>query len=397
MTAEETIRSASEASRKGTPKADPVAEKRVWESKAEPVAEEKARVQAKGPDGPGRKHASWRNDALNRNWLKALFLMFTLSLIGVVISIVTGSSIPLWLLFGFSTIFSIEKWFNYQTRKYKGIGKLYRLLLNSCILLLFGLLIWSGIKLFSQQFVYNPLVGSLIFLAEFVFFIWMWRVVAKNSWRWPSMKLTVSSLIALSVVLAFAGVQPISTYKDTALTKIGSAFSGIGSGNQQEVINPIILATPVQPTPPIVATQPTLKDPTWSELLDFLQADDTDTHPYVYPTFVCENFAEMLQNHAKKAGWRCAIVTVQLSGYPDFYHYGIPSNTGHALNAFQTTDRGLVYVDDTRAQGGPANQDNTVDVEIGKQYVPMALFPDPNWLPNSEPMGIVVSIGDPRW
>jgi uncharacterized protein YkwD len=93
------------------------------------------------------------------------------------------------------------------------------LLLNLSILSLLGLIIWTGIKLFSQQFVQSPLVGSLIFLAEFCIFIWMWRVVAKNSWRWPSMKLTVFSLICLFVIFAFAGVNPFSDYKTSLITR----------------------------------------------------------------------------------------------------------------------------------------------------------------------------------
>ncbi len=159
------------------------------------------------------------------NWLIALLFIFSLSVIGLGISLYIGSFIPFWLLTGFSFIYSIEKWFIYFTRKYKVIGRLYRLLLNFSILSLLGLIIWSGIKLFSQQFIYSPLAGSLIFLAEFVLFIWMWRVVAKNSWRWPSMKLTVFSLICLFVIFAFAGVQPVSSYKDNVISKLNTYWT----------------------------------------------------------------------------------------------------------------------------------------------------------------------------
>lgn len=152
------------------------------------------------------------------NWLLALLLVFSLSILGLGASFLTGSLIPFWLLFSFSIIYSIEKWFSQVTRKSKAIGKLYRLLLNLGILSILGLLIWSGIKLFSGSFHYNPVIGSLIFLAEFVFFIWVWKVVARNSWRWPSMKLTIFSLICLLLIFTFAGVQPFSTYKDNLVT-----------------------------------------------------------------------------------------------------------------------------------------------------------------------------------
>ncbi len=129
------------------------------------------------------------------NWVLSLLLIFALSIIGLGITFFIGNSIPFWLMFGFSLIFSIEQWFHYLIRKYKSIGKLYRLILNCSTLSLLALIVWSSIRLFSQQFTSSPLFGSLIFLAEFVLFIWMWRVVSKNSWRWPSMKLTIFSLL----------------------------------------------------------------------------------------------------------------------------------------------------------------------------------------------------------
>jgi uncharacterized protein YkwD len=153
------------------------------------------------------------------NWLIALLFIFAVSIIGLGISLYISSFVPFWLLSGFSFIYSIENWFYYFTRKHKGLGKLYRLLLNLSILSLLGLIVWSGIKLFSQQFIHSQLIGSLVFLAELVFFVWMWRIVSKNSWRWPSMKLTVFSLICLFVIFAFAGVKPFSDYKTSLNTR----------------------------------------------------------------------------------------------------------------------------------------------------------------------------------
>jgi transglutaminase-like putative cysteine protease len=174
-------------------------------------------------------------------------LIFALSIVGLGISMFIGSFIPFWLMFGFSSIYSVEKWLYYFTRKYKGIGKLYRLLLNLSILSLLGLLVWSGIKLFSHQLAQSSLVGSLIFLAEFILFIWIWRVVAKNSWRWPSLKLTVFSLLCLFVIFAFAGVQPLSDYKDNILNKMSSGGDS----------TPTATLVPVQPIPEVVKPTPT--------------------------------------------------------------------------------------------------------------------------------------------
>ena len=168
------------------------------------------------------------------------------------------------------------------------------------------------------------------------------------------------------------------------------------------VVNPS--PQPSTPTPPPETTpKPTpaekLNNPTWEQLVSFLERDDTDRHPYVYPAFVCEDFANMLQDHATKAGIRCAVVHVQLSGYPDWFGYGIPSNTGHACNAFQT-DRGLVYIDDTGQPSGqlpPMGADKTVDIQVGRDYIPYGLFPSMGWSSQWGDMGTITAINPARW
>jgi len=79
-------------------------------------------------------------------------------------------------------------------------------------------------------------------------------------------------------------------------------------------------------------------DPTWNELISFLQIDDTDKQPYNFSSFVCADFAERLHNNAESSGIRAAWVSVDFE-----------SGEGHALNAFNTTDKGLVYVDCTQS------------------------------------------------
>lgn len=225
----------------------------------------------------------------------------------------------------------------------------------------------------------------------------------------PKFAVVFWPLFAVAVFCAFVGISPFSDIKGIITTSIQGWQEQIAT---TEIIEPPKETTIVQPIKPqmtipqtitipepISVPQSNLRDPSWSQLLAFLKADDTDAHSYQYPTFVCADFARMLQNNAYKAGWRCAIVEVQLSGYPDWYNYGIPSNTGHSCNAFNTIDRGLVYIDCTRAAqtSGPANQDNTVDVQVGNAYIPRALFPSAGWYSSSLSMGIVTEIGNPQW
>lgn len=358
-----------------------------------------------------------------QNWLIGLLLVFALSVVGLGVSLFAGSFIPLWLMFGFSTIYSIEKWLYYFTRKSKGIGKLYRSLLNLSILSLLGILVWTGIRLFSQQFVQSTLMGSLIFIAEFVLFILMWKVVAKNSWRWPSMKLTVFSLLCLVVVFAFAGVQPTATYKDETIEKVTIFFgeqkekadeklAKAKSEEKDRIRQQEIDREDREVEQKIIDEQNKIKEaelsglihngvilnnPTWSELKKFLFEDDTDEIEYVYPTMVCADFANRLQRNAKEAGWRCAIVSIESTGYDDPFGFGIASDAGHACNAFETTDRGLVYIDSTGWVSGigPLPADRLAKLEIGKRQINTFIFLSDGWI-NKDNVSVTKSI-DIRW
>jgi hypothetical protein len=155
-----------------------------------------------------------------KNWLIALLLIFSLSIVGLGISLFVKNFIPLWVLLGFSIIYSVEKWFYNFTIRHKLLGKVYRLLLNLSILSLFGLIVWTGFKLFSHNLIQNTFIGALLFLFELICFIWIFRIITRNSWRQPSMKLTVFSLICLFLIFSFAVVQPMAGYKNVAVSKI---------------------------------------------------------------------------------------------------------------------------------------------------------------------------------
>ncbi len=119
------------------------------------------------------------------------------------------------------------------------------------------------------------------------------------------------------------------------------------------------------------------RDPSYAELVAFLNADKTDQFPYdvagtgAAPTFtvgdprrlvdktlwtkvaeglasqptprICSDFAEMLHNNAEIHGFRAGYVGITLAG----------TTSGHAIDVFNTTDRGLVYVDDTGGDPKP--------------------------------------------
>ena len=132
-----------------------------------------------------------------------------------------------------------------------------------------------------------------------------------------------------------------------------------------------------------LANSETASNPKWAELLDFLREDKTDENTYVPDVYVCRHFARDLHNNAELAGIRAAYVAVKLPG------------AAHALNAFKTTDRGLVFIDCNglpASQSGPSNCDKTVDVRLGEHYIPESLFPESSWGAIWEDMGTVLDM-----
>lgn len=106
-------------------------------------------------------------------------------------------------------------------------------------------------------------------------------------------------------------------------------------------------------------------DPSYEELKTFLKADRTDTIPYDYDSFVCADFAEAVHNNAEKSGIKAGFVNI------DFNEI----NDGHACNVFNTTDRGLVFVDCVSPIGNNLeNNDKIANMEIGKKYDVKGLF-----------------------
>jgi len=130
--------------------------------------------------------------------------------------------------------------------------------------------------------------------------------------------------------------------------------------------------------PIVLVNNPDATNPTYAELVAFIKEDSTDEHRYATSVdvyigsaevpYVCSDFAEAVHNNAEAAGIKAAWVGIGLEG----------EDEGHACNAFETTDRGLVYIDCT---GGDlwsrlahlftptsTSWDKVAYVEIGKEY-----------------------------
>jgi len=108
---------------------------------------------------------------------------------------------------------------------------------------------------------------------------------------------------------------------------------------------------------------PTAKNPTWSQLIAFLSQDHTEQYTYNIGVYDCSEFSRDVHNNAEAAGIRAAMV-----------HIGFRNEiVGHALNAFLTSDYGLVYVDCT-GNVDCTGEDTIARVKAGKDYRAVELY-----------------------
>lgn len=181
---------------------------------------------------------------------------------------------------------------------------------------------------------------------------------------------TRGTLNTTEVVLATTQADLLSTRNDlvVAETTLASTLSTLATAQQQlsEVAQELGVAQETlaglgvtiyasgQNYDVNLVDNPDATNPSWSELLDFLSDDQTENNEYVEDVYDCSEFSRDVHNNAEAVGIRSAVVHVSFSNVFPFF--------GHAVNAFLTTDYGLVYVD---CAGPP---DTVARVESGEEY-----------------------------
>jgi len=91
-----------------------------------------------------------------------------------------------------------------------------------------------------------------------------------------------------------------------------------------------------------------LKNPTFQELRDFILRDRVNRNEFVLNLYECRHFATDVNNNAEAKGLRCAFVLLCFD------------RGQHAVVAFDTTDRGLVYIE--------PQTDAAIHPEVGGKY-----------------------------
>ena len=68
-----------------------------------------------------------------------------------------------------------------------------------------------------------------------------------------------------------------------------------------------------------------LRNPTYTEVTDFMARDRTDENEYEEGVYTCSDFASDFNNNAEAEGYRCGFVYMEYGG-----------NFGHSIVAFST-------------------------------------------------------------
>jgi len=98
----------------------------------------------------------------------------------------------------------------------------------------------------------------------------------------------------------------------------------------------------------ITATRVELRNPTYNELKEFLAQDNTESKSFIKGEYVCFDFAAELNNNAEASGIRAAYVRIHAEQW------------GHAVVAFETVDRGLIFIE--------PQSDKEVELVRGQSY-----------------------------
>ena len=123
------------------------------------------------------------------------------------------------------------------------------------------------------------------------------------------------------------GISYVGTQAEAEYNEGGYQATGENSSTSQEVV---------------------LKNPTFKELRDFILRDPTNRNEFVLNQYECRHFATEVNNNAEANDLRCAFVLL-------CYDRG-----QHAVVAFNTTDRGLVYIE--------PQTDAAIHPEVGGSY-----------------------------
>lgn len=222
----------------------------------------------------------------------------------------------------------------------------------------------------KERHSHGKYILSIVFLSVIAIGLLAWLVMLQTEVQAINTKLTATEadLTQAKMDLSDAQAKLTQTQADLSDTqaRLGQTQADLAtaqaalSGTQQQLVVAqetlaglgITLSASKECYDVTLVDNPGATNPTWGQLMTFLFQDQTETHTYIKDVYDCSQFSRDVHNNAEAAGIRAAEVAVQFKN----------EIAGHALNAFLTTDYGLVYIDCTQ------RPDTIARVEAGKRY-----------------------------
>jgi len=186
-------------------------------------------------------------------------------------------------------------WWNKKISKHhKLYTRLIKLSLNIAILAGLVFLLWYGYCLFSEHEI-EPLKGSIILIFSLAVWIALIKYVfRKYEYSKPSFKLTTFSILIVFIILTFAGVEPLSSYKDDIVGQYKSWQ------DKREIIRQKELEEIIKTMPPII-TEATPKVNDNSKMPEVLsEVQENSTAKQIIDIYQAEKLAFNLINEYRK-------------------------------------------------------------------------------------------------
>lgn len=118
-----------------------------------------------------------------------------------------------------------------------------------------------------------------------------------------------------------------------------------------------------------------LINPTYENVLSFISEDKTNNMDYNEDTFYCIHYASLVNNNAESQDIRCGYVVLWFEG----------SDIGHALVAFNITDKGMVYIE-------PQTDEFVENLDVGNDYWTDCVIPEPGYYYEEDPTDTIEEI-----
>jgi len=215
--------------------------------------------------------------------------------------------------------YKVKKWFFWKKHPRNYLRK-KTLLKHLGLLILVSFLFWlvySNITTVNSAVLWFIKFGSLIEIILAIFFIYyLYKILVNLKYGMRGTFNGVKLIIGISALIVFVMIvlNPIW---------ISQPFNDFN----YDTLNPISTGS---------SSDISIKNPTYSQMEQFILEDTTDSNQYVFYSYVCEDFSRDIIENAKDKGIRAAMV---------YLNNPMGAYSGHAIVAFETSDRGLYFAE----------------------------------------------------